>query len=61
MKVWADNPSTMWYYEAVQEATNGHDYDWAEEEDVKLYEIWTALTPDLDWEALEALWTAQNA
>lgn len=58
MKVWVDNPSTMWYYEAVQEATNGHDYDWAED---NAYEIWTALTPDLDWEALEALWAAQNA
>lgn len=58
MKLWVDNPSTMWYYEAVQEATNGHDYDWAEDNS---YEIWTSLTPDPDWEALEALWTSQNA
>lgn len=26
MKTWSDNPSTAWYYEAVQEATNSHDY-----------------------------------
>ena len=56
MKVWPDNPETAWYYEAVQEATNGHDYDWATEEEVRLYEIWTELLPERDWAALETEW-----
>ncbi len=57
MVKWPDNPETAWYYEAVQEATNGHDYDWYEEEDQRLYEIWTALQPNRDWEALEKEWS----
>ena len=56
MKVWPDNPETAWYYEAVQEATNSHDYDWATEEEVRLYEIWTELLPERDWAALETEW-----
>ena len=30
MKKWTDNPEDAWYYEAVQEATNEHEYerDW---------------------------------
>ena len=57
MKVWPDNPETAWYYEAVQEATNSHDYDWATEEEVRLYEIWTELLPERDWAALEKEWS----
>ena len=53
---WPDNPETAWFYEAVQEATNGHDYDWVVEEDVKLYEIWLALQENRDWAALETEW-----
>ena len=56
MVKWPDNPETAWYYEAVQEATNGHDYDWVVEEDVKLYEIWLALQENRDWAALETEW-----
>lgn len=26
MKTWPDNPESAWYYLAIQEATNGHDY-----------------------------------
>ncbi len=26
MKTWPDNPESTWYYLAIQEATNGHDY-----------------------------------
>ena len=57
MKVWPDNPETAWYYEAVQEATNSHDYDWTVENEVRLYEIWTELLPERDWAALEKEWS----
>ena len=57
MVKWPDNPETAWYYEAVQEATNGHDYDWVVEDDVRLYEIWTALQENRDWAALEKEWS----
>ena len=57
MVKWPDNPEAAWYYEAVQEATNGHDYDWYEEEDQLFYEIWTALQPNRDWAALEKEWS----
>jgi len=28
MKTWPDVKAGTWYYAAVQEATNGHDYTW---------------------------------
>ncbi len=39
MKKWADNPEDAWYYEAVQEATNEHDYN----RDEVNVETWTVL------------------
>lgn len=36
---WPDNPSTEWYYEAVMEATNSHDYIYEEDGD----ELWTGI------------------
>ena len=50
MTTWVDNTDeNMWYYLAVQEATNSHDY-------VRkgfVYESWTALKADPDWEKYE--------
>ena len=37
---WPDNDDTgMWYYVTVQEATNGHEYEWKDEK----HETWTEL------------------
>lgn len=52
MIVWPDNSNkTAWYYAAVQEATNGHEY---ERVDNTSPETWTELRPPRDWDALEA-------
>ena len=51
---WTDNMDTSaWYYEAIQEATNSHDYDLFEDAE---YETWTALQENRDWSALEKDW-----
>ena len=50
---WPDNPESAWYYEAIQEATNSHDYDLFEDAE---YETWTALQENRDWAALEKDW-----
>ncbi|MDD3751951.1 MAG: S-layer homology domain-containing protein, partial [Tissierellia bacterium] len=42
---WPDNPSTEWYYEAVMEATNSHDYIYEEDGD----ELWTGMKPNKVW------------
>ena len=58
MKTWSDNPKTAWYYEAVQEATNEHAYEWIDEN----VENWTELLTIRDWAALEKEWaTAYSA
>ena len=57
MKVWPDNLEAAWYYEAVQEATNRHDYDWAGDKETAVYEIWTEILPERDWAALEKEWS----
>ncbi|MBQ9092221.1 MAG: S-layer homology domain-containing protein, partial [Anaerotignum sp.] len=46
-KQWVDNPESKWYYYAVLEATNHHDYQRA---DVSDYENWTAINPEKVWE-----------
>ena len=56
MKKWSDNPEGTWYYEAVQEATNEHDYT----RDETNVETWTALKEGTDWAALELGWAANN-
>ena len=48
MKTWPDNPKTMWYYSDVQEASNGHEYQW-KEEDGKRFEQWTRVHMEGDW------------
>lgn len=45
MHVWPDNQPDAWYYLAVQEATNSHDF--TRKGDV--HEHWTKLTADPDW------------
>ena len=57
MNVWPDNSNTQaWYYAAMQEATNSHDYTWTTEdgEDV---EEWTEKLEERDWAALEQEWS----
>ncbi len=61
MITWPDNPESAWYYEAIQEATNSHDYDMPSEDDDVDYETWTALQKNRDWAALEAQWSAEHA
>ena len=50
MVTWIDNVPGAWYYEAVQEATNSHDYDREEGE----VEDWTNINEAPDWPAIEA-------
>lgn len=57
MKIWPDNPSTAWYYEAVQEATNSHDYT---RNSSTSAESWTAVTAAPNWAALEKSWSTAN-
>lgn len=46
MTVWTDNADpAAWYYLAVQEATNAHDYTWHTEQGEE-YEIWVSLRKD---------------
>lgn len=61
MRVWPDNSDTsVWYYAHMQEATNSHDYDWADAGNDRI-ETWTAKLPDRDWEALEKEWSNANS
>jgi S-layer homology domain. len=45
-KYWPDNTAGKWYYEAIMEATNSHDYERESKSDV---ETWTAVTEDKTW------------
>ena len=47
---WNDNTPDKWYYTAVQEATNSHDYD---REAIGHYETHTAIADPHDWESHE--------
>ena len=46
MITWPDNPPDAWYYLAVQEATNSHDYDRKAD---TVHETWTGLQPAGNW------------
>ena len=52
MQIWPDSNPGDWFYLAMQEATNSHDYErnakWAAAD-----EQWTALRETRDWKALE--------
>ena len=57
MITWPDNSDTsLWYYEAIQEATNSHHYDMVEEDTGGKHEKWTELREVRDWAALETEW-----
>jgi len=64
MTTWPDNADKeAWYYTAVQEATNTHDYILTEEQvedQTFCYETWTTLLDNPDWEALEKTWSDAN-
>lgn len=47
---WEDNTPDKWYYTAVQEATNSHDYD---REAIGETEEMTKINPNPDWESHE--------
>jgi len=50
MVTWSDNlDPAKWYYLAVQEATNSHDY----RREADGFEIWLALQPNRDWKEFE--------
>ena len=50
MNVWPDNQPDDWYYLAVQEATNSHDFNRKSD---GVHEHWTELTADPDWKQYE--------
>lgn len=55
---WPDNAASAWYYEAVQEATNSHEYSRAS---TTAKEQWTKLLPVRDWAAFERAWSTANS
>ena len=56
---WPDNTEDKWYYAAMQEATNSHDYERLE---MDVTEDWTELLENRDWVQLEKEWsTAASA
>ena len=59
MTVWTDNANPKaWYYLAVQEATNSHEYSRAS---TTAKEQWTKLLPVRDWAAFERAWSTANS
>lgn len=55
---WPDNAASAWYYEAVQEATNSHEYSRAS---TTAKEQWTKRLPVRDWAAFERAWSSANS
>ena len=55
MRNWPDNADTSaWYYADMQEATNGHYYDYVlDENDEIVREEWTSERAPIDWEQVE--------
>ena len=60
MIVWPDNAENAWYYEAVQEATNSHEYV-VKGTGTNKYEEWTKILEVRDWPALEKDWSNANS
>ena len=48
MKTWPDDPESAWFYADMQEATNGHEYEWITEDGNKVEE-WLSIMLDNDW------------
>ena len=62
MVTWPDNSDTKaWYYEAVQEATNSHEYTMKTNTDKTKYEDWTKMLKMRDWKAFEDAWSNANS
>lgn len=62
MKTWEDNPEGTWYYLAIQEATNYHDYEFdGDEESGDTYEVWLKILEPRDWTSLEKQWSKSNS
>ena len=57
---WPDCDADDWYYAAMMEATNSHDYKWITVSKEKTEE-WTAKLPQRDWAALEHTWSTANS
>jgi hypothetical protein len=56
MRTWIDNASpSVWYYLAIQEATNSHFYEWKVDEDEEEtgFESWTEMRENPDWAILQ--------
>lgn len=60
MVTWPDSLPTAWYYAAMQEATNSHDYVWITHQQ-QTVEQWTEKLPQRDWAALEREWSTSNS
>jgi len=56
MKVWPDNQVGAWYYNAIQEATNSHNYEAVDGGN----ERWTEIKAPRDWAALEKSWSTAS-
>lgn len=52
MRNWPDNLEDAWYYADMQEATNGHEYEWLTDNG-KTVEDWTGELPEIDWDEVE--------
>lgn len=65
MITWPDNMDTAkWYYAAVQEATNSHEYTWftdTKDEELLNKELWQEILPVRDWAAFENAWSTANS
>ncbi|MEE0206675.1 MAG: Cna B-type domain-containing protein [Peptococcaceae bacterium] len=48
MRTWPDNLPGAWYYADMQEATNGHYYEWIDIDGSK-FEEWIEVDKDYDW------------
>ena len=48
MRTWPDNQPGAWYYADMQEATNGHYYEWIDIDGSK-FEEWTEVDKEYDW------------
>ena len=52
VRIWPDNSDpAIWYYSAIEEATNSHNYN--ERQADEKYETWTSLRENRDWTELE--------
>ncbi|MDY4429667.1 S-layer homology domain-containing protein, partial [Evtepia sp.] len=63
MVTWTDNQPSDWFYEAVQEATNSHEYTRTTTKVPNqsfCYENWVKILEAPDWAALENAWSTAN-